>query len=276
MTLHQDRLLQEQLKSLSLLEAAELVKQIEEAFGVSAAAPVGVAAEGSAAFAGTAEEQTEFSVVLEGFDESKKIAVLKVVRAITGLGLKEAKDLLESSPKDVLTGVPIAAAKDTRKQLEEAGARVFISGIGEQQSSNRYQGLADNSLKILNSRNRDIKKELLLASGCPLTISAVARKQSTSEEQIEKLRKNRKLIGIPVEKYGYLYPAFQFKEDGSTLAGLDKLLQSLDRFDIWMQLQFLQTGDLRLEGETPINALKQGKLEQALFAAATYAEMCAA
>jgi large subunit ribosomal protein L7/L12 len=117
----------EQLKSLSLLEAAELVKQIEEAFGVSAAAPVGVAAAAPAAAAEAAEEQTEFNVVLESLaDESKKIAVLKVVRAITGLGLKEAKDLVESTPKDVLTGVPKAAAEDAKKQIEEAGGKVVL------------------------------------------------------------------------------------------------------------------------------------------------------
>ena len=117
----------EQLKTLSLLEAAELVKQIEEAFGVSAAAPVGVAAVGVAAPAEAVEEQTEFSVVLEGLaDDSKKIAVLKVVRAITGLGLKEAKDLVESTPKDVLTGVPKAAAEDAKKQIEEAGGKVVL------------------------------------------------------------------------------------------------------------------------------------------------------
>ncbi len=117
----------EQLKTLSLLEAAELVKQIEEAFGVSAAAPVGVAAAAPAAAAEAAEEQTEFSVVLESLaDESKKIAVLKVVRAITGLGLKEAKDLVESTPKDVLSGVPKAAAEDAKKQIEEAGGKVVL------------------------------------------------------------------------------------------------------------------------------------------------------
>ncbi|WP_309743372.1 MULTISPECIES: 50S ribosomal protein L7/L12 [unclassified Chamaesiphon] len=118
----------EQLKTLSLLEAAELVKQIEEAFGVSAAAPVGVAmAAPGAAPAEEAEVKTEFNVVLEGLaDESKKIAVLKVVRAITGLGLKEAKDLVESTPKDVLTGVPQAAADDAKKQLEEAGGKVAL------------------------------------------------------------------------------------------------------------------------------------------------------
>lgn len=118
----------EQLKSLSLLEAAELVKQIEEAFGVSAAAPVGVAmAAAPAAAAEAAEEKTEFNVVLEALaDESKKIAVLKVVRSITGLGLKEAKDLVEATPKDVLTGVPKAAADDAKKQLEEAGGKVSL------------------------------------------------------------------------------------------------------------------------------------------------------
>jgi large subunit ribosomal protein L7/L12 len=118
----------EQLKTLSLLEAAELVKQIEEAFGVSAAAPVGVAmAAGVAAPTEEAVEQTEFNVILEGLaDDSKKISVLKVVRAITGLGLKEAKDLVEAAPKDVLTGVPKAAAEDAKKQLEEAGGKISI------------------------------------------------------------------------------------------------------------------------------------------------------
>jgi large subunit ribosomal protein L7/L12 len=118
----------EQLKTLSLLEAAELVKQIEEAFGVSAAASVGVAAVvGPAVTTEAVEEQTEFNVVLEGLaDDSKKIAVLKVVRAITGLGLKEAKDLVESTPKDVLTGVPKAAAEDAKKQIEEAGGKVVL------------------------------------------------------------------------------------------------------------------------------------------------------
>lgn len=118
----------EQLKTLSLLEAAELVKQIEEAFGVSAAASVSVAAgPGPTAPAEAVEEKTDFNVVLEGLaDESKKISVLKVVRAITGLGLKEAKDLVESTPKDVLTGVPKAAADDAKKQLEEAGGKVAL------------------------------------------------------------------------------------------------------------------------------------------------------
>jgi|GEM_PF-366438 len=134
----------------------------------------------------------------------------------------------------------------------------------------------DNSPKILQSANNDIKKMLLLSSGKPLTISAVASKLFTSEEQVETLRKNSALMGIPVEGYSYLYPAFQFQEDGSILPSLDKLLQSLDRFDVWMQLQFLQTGDLLLAGATPIDVLRQGKLEKVLFAAENYAEMCAA
>jgi large subunit ribosomal protein L7/L12 len=119
----------EQLKSLSLLEAAELVKQIEEAFGVSAAAPAGgmmmMAAPGAAP-AEAAEEKTEFDVVLESVPDDKKIAVLKVVRGITGLGLKEAKDLVESAPKAVSTGVAKEAAEDAKKQIEEAGGKVSL------------------------------------------------------------------------------------------------------------------------------------------------------
>ncbi|MFM2303557.1 MAG: hypothetical protein RLZZ135_967 [Cyanobacteriota bacterium] len=119
----------EQLKTLSLLEAAELVKQIEEAFGVSAAAVAGPAVAGgvAAAPAEAESEQTEFTVVLEALaDESKKIAVLKVVRGITGLGLKEAKDLVESTPKEILSGVAKAAAEDAKKQIEEAGGKVAL------------------------------------------------------------------------------------------------------------------------------------------------------
>lgn len=119
----------EQLKSLTLLEAAELVKQIEEAFGVSAAAPAGgmmmMAAPGAAP-AEAAEEQTEFTVVLDDVPADKKIAVLKVVRSLTGLGLKEAKDLVEAAPKPVKEGVAKGDAEDAKKQLEEAGAKVTI------------------------------------------------------------------------------------------------------------------------------------------------------
>jgi large subunit ribosomal protein L7/L12 len=116
----------EGLKALSLLEAAELVKQIEEAFGVSAAAPVGVAAAGPAAVAEAVEEKTEFDVILESVPDDKKIAVLKVVRGLTGLGLKEAKDLVEAAPKAVREGVAKDAAEDAKKQIEEAGGKVAI------------------------------------------------------------------------------------------------------------------------------------------------------
>jgi large subunit ribosomal protein L7/L12 len=120
----------EKLKSLTLLEAAELVKQIEDAFGVSAAAPVGgvmMAAPGAAvAAAEPEEEKTEFDVVLEEVPADKKIAVLKVVRSITGLGLKEAKDLVESTPKPVKEATNKEDAENVKKQLEEAGAKVSV------------------------------------------------------------------------------------------------------------------------------------------------------
>jgi large subunit ribosomal protein L7/L12 len=121
----------EKLKSLTLLEAADLVKQIEEAFGVSAAAPAGgmmmMAAPGAgAAPAEEVEEKTEFDVILEEVPADKKIAILKVVRAITGLGLKEAKDLVEAAPKAIKEATSKADAEDLKKQLEEAGGKVAI------------------------------------------------------------------------------------------------------------------------------------------------------
>ncbi|MBD2022437.1 50S ribosomal protein L7/L12 [Leptolyngbya sp. FACHB-36] len=120
----------DKLKSLTLLEAAELVKQIEEAFGVSAAAPAAgfalAAPAGAAAAAEPEEEQTEFTVQLEEVPADKKIAILKVVRTLTGLGLKEAKDLVEAAPKAVKEGVAKGDAEDAKKQLEEAGAKVSI------------------------------------------------------------------------------------------------------------------------------------------------------
>lgn len=121
----------EQLKSLTLLEASELVKQIEEAFGVSAAAPSGgmmmmAAPGGAAAPAEEVEEKTEFDVVLEEVPADKKIAILKQVREITGLGLKEAKDLVESTPKPVKEGIAKEAAEDAKKALEAAGAKVTV------------------------------------------------------------------------------------------------------------------------------------------------------
>lgn len=119
----------DQLKSLSLLEAAELVKQIEEAFGVSAAAPAGgmmMAAPGAGAPAEAEEEQTEFDVVLEEVPADKKIAILKVVRALTGLGLKEAKEMVESTPKTIKEGVAKSDAEDAQKQITEAGGKVSV------------------------------------------------------------------------------------------------------------------------------------------------------
>ena len=118
----------EKLKSLTLLEAAELVKQIEDTFGVSAAASAGVvmAAPGAAAAGEAEEEKTEFDVVLEEVPKDKKIAILKVVRAITGLGLKEAKAMVEGTPKAIKEGVPKEDAEDTKKKLEEAGAKVAV------------------------------------------------------------------------------------------------------------------------------------------------------
>ncbi len=119
--------LKEQLDGLTLLEASELVKMLEEAWGVSAAAPVAMAggmAMGAAPEA-AAEEQTEFDVVLKEAG-AKKINVIKVVRALTGLGLKEAKDLVESAPAPVLQGVAKEAAQDAKTQLEAEGAAVDV------------------------------------------------------------------------------------------------------------------------------------------------------
>lgn len=118
----------EKLKSLTLLEAADLVKQIEEAFGVSAAAPVGgmMMAAPAAAVAEEAEEKTEFDVILEEVPADKKIAVLKVVRGITGLGLKEAKEMVESAPKPIKEGTGKEDAEAVKKQLEEAGAKASV------------------------------------------------------------------------------------------------------------------------------------------------------
>src|SRR6476469_1084041 len=114
----------EKLKSLTLLEASELVKQIEEAFGVSAAAPVGgmmMMGGPAAAAAEPVEEQTEFTVMLEEVPADKKIAILKEVRAITGLGLKEAKDLVEAAPKAVKEAI-----EEMKKQREAVGAKISI------------------------------------------------------------------------------------------------------------------------------------------------------
>jgi len=116
------------LSSLTVLEAAELSKLLEEKWGVSAAAPVAVAAAPAAGGGGAAaaEEKTEFTVVLTGAGD-KKIEVIKEVRAITGLGLKEAKDLVEGAPKPVKEGVNKADAEKFKAQLEKAGAKVDLT-----------------------------------------------------------------------------------------------------------------------------------------------------
>ena len=111
------------LSALTVLEASELSKMLEEKWGVSAAAPVAVAAAGGAAPAAAAEEKTEFDVILASFGENK-INVIKEVRAITGLGLGEAKALVEAAPKAVKEGVNKAEAEDIKKKLEAAGAKV--------------------------------------------------------------------------------------------------------------------------------------------------------
>ena len=115
----------EDLSSLTVLEAAELSKLLEEKWGVSAAAPVAVAAAPAAAGDAPAEEKTEFDVVLAE-SGSNKIAVIKEVRTITGLGLKEAKDLVEGAPKEVKTGVPKKEAEEIKTKLEAAGAKVEL------------------------------------------------------------------------------------------------------------------------------------------------------
>jgi large subunit ribosomal protein L7/L12 len=119
----------DQLGKMTVLELVELKNALEETWGVTAAAPVAVAAPGAPAAAGdgagAAEEQTAFDVVLTGAGD-KKIQVIKVVRAITGLGLKEAKDLVDSAPKPVKEGVPREEADSIKGQLEEAGASVEV------------------------------------------------------------------------------------------------------------------------------------------------------
>jgi large subunit ribosomal protein L7/L12 len=112
------------IKNMTLLDAAALVKELEEELGVSAAAPMAVAAAGAGP-AAAAEEKTEFNVVLAEAGE-KKIQVIKVVRELTGLGLKEAKDLVDGAPKNVKEGIAKAEAETIKKKLEEQGAKVEI------------------------------------------------------------------------------------------------------------------------------------------------------
>jgi large subunit ribosomal protein L7/L12 len=115
----------EEIKGLTILELNELVKAVEEEFGVSAAAPVGVAVAGGAAAAPAAEEKTEFDVILKSAG-ANKLAVIKVVREITGLGLKDAKDLVEAAPKAIKEGVSKDEADALQKQLAESGAEVEV------------------------------------------------------------------------------------------------------------------------------------------------------
>ena len=109
------------VENMTVLELSKLVKTLEERLGVSAAAPVAVAAAAAAE-----EEKTEFDVILAGFDAAKKIGVIKVVRELTGLGLKEAKDLVEAAPKPLKEAIAKDEAEKIKKQLEEAGAKVEV------------------------------------------------------------------------------------------------------------------------------------------------------
>lgn len=126
-TITKDEIL-DAIANMTVLEVSELVKAMEEKFGVTAAAPVAVAAApgAGAAAAEPAEEQTEFTVILKGFDAAKKIAVIKEVRGVTGLGLKEAKDLVEAGGKPVKENVSKEEAASVKEKLEAAGAVVEI------------------------------------------------------------------------------------------------------------------------------------------------------
>jgi large subunit ribosomal protein L7/L12 len=119
----------EELKSLTLLEASELVAQIEETFGVDASAAVGggMMMAATAVVAEEVEEKTEFNVMLDEVPADKKIAVLKVVRSLTGLGLKESKELVESAPKQIQEGLGKDAAEDAKKKIEEAGGKASLT-----------------------------------------------------------------------------------------------------------------------------------------------------
>ena len=117
----------EELKTLTLLEASELVSKIEETFGVDASASVGGAVVmAAAAPAEEVEEKTEFTLMLDEVPADKKIAVLKVVRTLTGLGLKEAKELVESAPKSIQEDMPKDAAEEAKKQIEDAGGKASL------------------------------------------------------------------------------------------------------------------------------------------------------
>ena len=124
MAVSKDDLL-EAISNMTVVEVVDLIEAMEEKFGVTAAAPVAVAAAGGDAGGAAAAEQTEFDVILTSFGDNK-VSAIKAVRAITGLGLKEAKDLVESAPAPIKEGVEKAEAEETAKQLEEAGASAEI------------------------------------------------------------------------------------------------------------------------------------------------------
>ncbi len=116
----------ESISNMTLMEVVDLVKMMEDKFGVTAAAPVAAAAAGAGAAAPAAEEQTEFTVTLKAYPAEKKVTVIKVIREITGLGLKEAKDLVEGAPSTVKDGASKADAEKFKKQLEDVGATVEV------------------------------------------------------------------------------------------------------------------------------------------------------
>jgi large subunit ribosomal protein L7/L12 len=116
----------EAISNMTLMEVVDLVKMMEDKFGVTAAAPVAAAAAGAGAAAPAAEEQTEFTVTLKAYPAEKKVTVIKVIREITGLGLKEAKDLVEGAPSTVKDAVSKADAEKFKKQLEDGGAQVEV------------------------------------------------------------------------------------------------------------------------------------------------------
>ena len=122
-----DQIIKE-LKNLTLLEASHLVKQIEETFSVVASVGGGMMMMGALPGAGESvvEEKTDFDLILENVPADKKIAILKIIRSVTGLGLKEAKDFVESAPKTIKSSLPKAEAEDIKKQLENAGAKVIL------------------------------------------------------------------------------------------------------------------------------------------------------
>jgi large subunit ribosomal protein L7/L12 len=116
----------ESISNMTLMEVVDLVKMMEDKFGVTAAVPVAAAAAGAGAAAAPAEEQTEFTVTLKAYPAEKKVTVIKVIREITGLGLKEAKDLVEGAPSTVKDSVSKADAEKFKKQLEDGGATVEV------------------------------------------------------------------------------------------------------------------------------------------------------